>query len=341
MVEPVGHEVWLLLGNRLGEVSQQRAVAAALGLPVREIPVAWIAPDGREVRFDFDALRPPWPRVAISFGKTLEAARCLRERAGKGTLLVHLGLPRRMAVDRLGLVVPMPADQYVEAGNVLRVRMPLNPARSFDPASAMGLRLQSQTWPRPWLALLIGGPSRRLALRAGDIERVARAANARARSHGGSVLAITSPRTPEEASPILRRELRVPGEVTVYVPGAEAENPLAAYLHFADEAVVTGDSASMIAEAWRSGRPLFVAPVRESVLGRARHALRRMVPDALIASGRVSGDVDIGRWIGSLAREGIVGLLGSSAPAKPYSAAADDEVLDVARRIVALLPEAS
>jgi len=61
-------DVWLLTGNRAGEVAQQRAVGAALGVAVREVPVANMAPIGKQVALDFKALKPPFPRLAISFG---------------------------------------------------------------------------------------------------------------------------------------------------------------------------------------------------------------------------------------------------------------------------------
>jgi mitochondrial fission protein ELM1 len=334
---PLGEDVWLLAGNRPGELAQQRALGAALALPLREIAVARMAPTGREVSYDFSAQRPPWPRVAISFGKTLAAGLRLRELAGSAVRLVHLGLPRRLAAEALDLIVPMPTDRYIAAANVFRPRMPFNPLPPLASDSPAAQRLRAANLPRPWTALIVGGPTRRLRLAPKTVARIAAQANARALAHGGSLLVSTSPRTPAEALPVLQRALTAPGELFVFAPGSAPDNPYAAYLHGADELIVTGDSASMIAECWRSGRPLWVAPLGMSPRRRLMRRLRGAVPARLIASGRIAGDVDIGRWIEALAGAGHIGLLGESDPSRPYRSEDDDDLRQVVQRIRELL----
>lgn len=333
----LGEEVWLLAGNRPGELAQQRALGAALALPLREIAVARMAPTGREVSFDFGALRPPWPRLAISFGKTLVAALRLRELGGSATRLVHLGLPRKLAAAALDLIVPMPTDRYVDAPNVFRPRMPFNPLPPLAEDSPAAQRLRCAALPRPWTALIVGGPTTRLRLEPDDVARIAATADARAVARGGSLLVSTSPRTPAEAVTLLQRGWTAPGQLFVFAPGRAPDNPYAAYLHLADELIVTGDSASMIAECWRSARPLWVAPLAESPSRRLVRRLRSAVPARLIASGRIAGDVDIGRWIDELARAGQIGLLGVSDPSLPYRSEDDDDLRTVVRRIRELL----
>ena len=334
---PLGDEVWLLAGNRPGELAQQRALGAALALPLREIEVARMAPTGREVRFDFAALRPPWPRLAISFGKTLAAGLRLRELGGSAIRLVHLGLPRRLPAAALDLIVPMPTDRYIAAPNVLRPRMPFNPLPPLAANSPAAERLRRAGLPRPWIALIVGGPTTRLRLAPDEVARIVAAADARAAARGGSLLLSTSPRTPADALPLLQRARAAPGELFVFTPGGALDNPYATYLHLADELIVTGDSASMIAECWRSGRPLWVAPLALSANQRVMRRLRSAVPDRLIASGRIAGDVDIGRWIDALARAGQVGLLGESDPTEPYRSEDDDDLRRVVARIRELL----
>lgn len=332
-------DVWLLTGDRPGEVAQQRMVGSALGLTVREVQVARLAPTGKGATFDFSALQPPWPRLAISFGKTLAAGLHVRERSGGHTRLVHLGLPRKLPVDGLDLILPMPPDCYVEAPNVLRTRMPFNPAPPASRTdSAVAARLRASRLPRPWTALVIGGHTTRARLEPRDAADLARSANARALARGGSLLVSTSPRTPAEAIPGIREAMTAPGELYVFVQG-DARNPFAAYLHLADELIVTGDSASMIAECWRSGRPLWVALLRSTPRRRAMRALRAAVPRALIASGHVSADVDIDRWVQELARTGHIGLFGVSDPSRPYRPDEDDDLPRVVARIHALLAE--
>jgi hypothetical protein len=70
---------------------------------------------------------------------------------------------------------------------------------------------------------------------------------------------------------------------------------------------------------------------------RLMRRLRGAVPARLIASGRIAGDVDIGRWIEALAGAGHIGLLGESDPSRPYRSEDDDDLRQVVQRIRELL----
>jgi mitochondrial fission protein ELM1 len=332
-------EVWLLTGSRSGEIGQQRALARALGRPWREVPVARMAPWGKQASFDFSALLPPWPRLAISFGKTLEAVKYMKAQGAHDTRFVHLGLPRKLAIDELDLIVPMPTDRYVRAPNVVSIRMPFNPAPLPVAAdSPAARRLLASGWPRPWTALIVGGSTTRGDLTPAQVARLAVGANARALERGGSLLVSTSPRTPAAVAAVLRQALTAPGELHGFDAAAPASNPYGAYLRMADELIVTGDSASMIAECWRSGRPLWVSPLSTSLPQRLTRRMRSLVA-VLIRSGRVSADVDIGRGVGQLARDGLIGLWGQAGPSRPYRAADDDDLQRTVERIESLLAD--
>ena len=330
-------DVWLLVGNRAGEVAQQRALGSALGLSIREIRVATMSAVGRRVDYDLAELKAPWPRLAISFGKTLPAALRVRRLSRGQVRIVHLGLPRKVAARDLDLVVPMPTDQYVEAPNVVRIAMPLNPAPRVDPGSVPVRRLLASTLPRPWTALFIGGDTKRLRLGTAGIAAVARAANQRALAVRGSLLVSTSPRTPPAASAVLRECITAAHELHVFDAGSGRPNPYPAYLNLADELIVTGDSASMIAECWRSGKPTWIAPLRQPPASRWMRSIRRAVPDALLRSGLVAGDVDLSSWVDRLLDGGRFGRLGGPGPALPYRADDDTDLGRVAARIGELL----
>ena len=326
-------DVWLLAGNRRGELAQQRALGAALGLSTRELAVARMAPSGKAVTFDFSAIRPPWPRLAISFGKTLTAALLVRERSGGRTRLVHLGLPRKLRVDALDLILPMPTDRYIDAPNVLRLRMPLNPAPPMPAGdSPVAAFLSASCLPRPWIALIVGGHTSRARLEPRDVIELAQIADAHAQARGGSLLVSTSPRTPPEAIGLLRQAITAPHAMHAFDTDAAA-NPYASYVRSADELIVTGDSASMIAECWRSGHPLWVKPLRLSPRRRLMRALRAAVPHRFVASGLVAADIDIDAWVRRLARAGTIGLLGASDPIRPYCSDADDDMARAVARI--------
>jgi hypothetical protein len=87
-----------------------------------------------------------------------------------------------------------------------------------------------------------------------------------AESRGGSVFAITSPRTGAEATAALRVGLGPTGRVHEWRP-READNPYLGYLALADALVVTGDSESMLAETAATGKALFIYPLPERPLG--------------------------------------------------------------------------
>jgi hypothetical protein len=91
--------------------------------------------------------------------------------------------------------------------------------------------------------------------------RLLEQAEALAKRSGGSLLIATSPRTSAAAARTLLADSQIPGVRYAWHPG-DADNPYPLFLEAADEFIVTGDSASMIAEACMSGRPvhLFALP---------------------------------------------------------------------------------
>jgi mitochondrial fission protein ELM1 len=331
--------VWLLTGDRHGEVAQQRAVGRALGVPVREIQVARLAAAGGKAQLDLSALQPPFPEVAISFGKTLRAALHVRETSGGHTRIVHMGRPRGVDARTLDLIIPMPHDVMFAADNVLDIRMPFNfPDATSASVSEAETRLRASNMPRPWTVLIIGGVTSQTRFDMQQMADVIRSVCARAHARGGSMLVSTSPRTPADSIPQLRAAMDGTGEFYAFAKG-DPQNPLAAYLQLADEIVVTGDSASMIAECWRSGRPLLVAPVHYTLSYRLRSGLRNALPRRWVQSGHVRGSSNINRWLKRLAGAGLIGLLGRSEPSRPYDARDDDDLQRAAARIRALIEQ--
>ena len=72
----------------------------------------------------------------------------------------------------------------------------------------------------------------------------------------------TSPRTPEDAIDALEAALDCPNLLHRWEP--DSDNPYSAFLAASDSFVVTGDSASMLAEACTTGKPvaIFDVPTR-------------------------------------------------------------------------------
>jgi mitochondrial fission protein ELM1 len=95
-----------------------------------------------------------------------------------------------------------------------------------------------------------------------------------ARNAGGSVFVTTSRRTGTDAAGALLAAL---GNVTVHsyqwsAVHSEEENPYLGYLALADILVVSGESASMLAEASATGKPVFIYPLAKR--GKDVHSIK-------------------------------------------------------------------
>lgn len=259
--------VWVLLGARHGDNQQLLAIADALGVPYRTVPLRFNAAAGLPPVLlgasrwswrsrDPAALQPPWPRVVLAAGrKSVPAARWLRRRSGGRTRLVHVNRPWA-PLSWFDLVLTTPQYAVPERDNVLSHRLPfMLPPSSVDVPLPVALQPQVARMPRPWTLVMVGGDSRPFVLDDEAAQGLARLVRAQVQTHGGSAWVLGSPRTPAAAMETLARTLDVPSHV---VRWGEGENPYAALRQRADRIVVTTDSASMLTEALLTGRP--VAP---------------------------------------------------------------------------------
>ncbi len=235
-----------------GGVGIRLAYAHRLRVPDVLAPatLAHLAPSARA------AFVPPWPSVAIAAGRRPAAAlRWLKRQAGADMLAVYLMRPGRLRGFDL---VAIPAhDGDIRDGRVMTT---LGAPHPFDrhalDLAAAGLPAAAARLPRPYVTVLIGGPTRRVRFGRFELQRLADDVSRLAGELGGSVLATTSPRTPKGLAAELAALLTVPSFVHD-VASTEA-NPLRALLGVADRIVVTGDSASMLSEACAAARPVHV-----------------------------------------------------------------------------------
>ena len=184
--------------------------------------------------------------------------------------------------------------------------------------------------------MLVGGNSRPFVLDEPTAAGLAAAANAELRSVGGSAWVRDRPRTPAAALAALERGLEVPAQC---VRWGRDENCYAAMLGLADRFIVTADSASMLAEALLSGRPVtpFALPARadwrwrlgaawrEAAARSPQSAMRRAL-DHLVGLGLVSSVRDLGRLQRALAEAGLFGGAG-----RPLALAESERARTVAR----------
>ena len=260
--------VWAVLCYRAGENSQILALAEALEFPY-EIKRLSYRPGGRI--FDVwrgsnrlgirpgrsSPLQPPWPDLIISAGMRNEpVCRWIRKRSGGRTRYVHIGKPWGRLED-FDLVVTVPEYPLPDAPNLHRNRLSLH---RITPAR---LRAAAREWepqfghlPRPWIALLAGGYSGPYPFTPEQAATLARSVSERARSRGGALLVTTSARTSARAARALREALTAPHHFHDW--RGQGPNPYLGYLALADEIVVTCDSATMLAEACATGRPVYM-----------------------------------------------------------------------------------
>jgi uncharacterized protein len=261
--------VWAVMCYRAGENSQIRALAEALGWPFEEkrLEYRWwgyLLDVWRGttllgiVRRRSSPLEPPWPDLIISAAMRNEpVCRWLRQQSGGRARYVHLGKPWA-SVANFDLVITVPEYPVPERPNVLRNRFSLHritDARLAEAARRFAPRLAHL--PRPLIAVLVGGYSGRYALDREAAERLARQASALARERGGSLLITTSSRTSRAAIETLERTIDVPCQLFRWTPDA-VDNPYYGYLALADAIIVTCESATMLAEACATRKPVYM-----------------------------------------------------------------------------------
>lgn len=345
--------VWLLTGDKGGDNAQMRALARAAGLQPVEIPLDFnherpistlrmgastrnLTPQSR------GRLLPPWPDAVISSGgRSVPTARWIRRQSGGRTRLIHVGRPwGRLAW--FDLVLGMPQYALPDRPNVFHARMPFNtPDPAALAAAAQRWRARFEAYPRPWIGLLVGGKSSPLQLDPATAAGIGRAVSARAQSLGGSVLALTSRRTGAAAADALFDAIAAPALRYAWTSG-DPDNPYLAVLALADELVVTGDSASMLAEAVRMRRPLSIAPLpsrpghRRGRVAMAKRILPRAMFDLLVDLGIFTSIRDMNLLQRKLTSDGLASLL-PDPPALPRAEFSDDlaEAAALVRAVIA------
>ena len=275
-----GPAVWLLIDDRAGNRSQCLGVAEALGLPFEVRGLEYTAA-GALPQFILGAsffgltaksraeLAPPWPGLVIAAGRrTAPVARRIKRVNGGATCLVQIMDPGSTGAGEFDLIAAPRHDTITERPNVMRITGAphrITPARLT--AAAAEWRGRFADLPRPWIALIVGGSTRRRTFTDAMARELGRVASAMAADAGGALLVTTSRRTGAAARALLG-EIAVPRRV--YRWGDEGVNPYYGYLAVADAVIVTGDSVSMCSEACATTGPVYIyAP---KALSAAKHA---------------------------------------------------------------------
>ena len=296
-------EVWILDTHRVGEMAQCKALADMLGLPCRII----------SLQSDF-SLPEQIPntqnlRLILSFGNAVQAALALRGRCKNTPAIVQLGRPSHVPAAELDRIIILPQDDYPVAPNVLHLRFPLNGAhksQTFIPQIDPNMR-------HGGTVVLYGAPSRQFFLDKQDTYKLLRFSHELARVNQEPLHVLTSPRTPVEAEGWLEDISKtIPMQMYIFRKGV---NPFQKFLHEANRFVVTGDSASMLADTCRTGVPVWLFPLRpkHSFMTRLQASADRLglqnIRNRLVWCGWLGSGTCFGKWHAALAKQNYIRLV--------------------------------
>ena len=314
--------IWVLLGHRTGDNNQLLALAEALGVPFetrtlrfnwlrilhRLLPGSLLSLDGSSRA----SIASPWPDLVIGIGwRSVPVGRWIRRASGGRTRHVRLGDPR-VAAHHFDLLITTPQYPVADAPNVLKLpigmsRYKRTPAADADEAAFL------EALPRPRALLAIGGPAKYWRLGADEVL----AAAERLSGRPGSLLIVTSPRTPDNLTEQLRSFIVGRKNIALI---DDRRPRFAVLLADSDEIFVTGDSIAMLSEAVLAGKPVGIVPVALDERG------RRVLADG---SG---GHRDLRRFWASLQEHGLAGTIDA-----PMQGRIEDPAKTAANAVLALL----
>ncbi len=268
---PAPLSIWVVSDGRAGIENQALGLAEAVQrLTPAEIAtrhIRWRAPFDRlpsalktRAMLDpaSDAIAAPWPDLWIATGRAaLPLSTRIKGWSGGRTFVVQTQDPR-WANARYDMIVA-PAHDGLSGDNVFEITGSphrITPDRIARAAPAFADRIAPL--PHPRVAVLVGGKSKTFDLTPAHAADLADRIAAAVRAAGGSLMLTFSRRTPEAARAAMTARL---AEVPGWIWDGTGDNPLFAFLHFADHVLVTEDSANMAAEAASTGKPVHILPM--------------------------------------------------------------------------------
>jgi mitochondrial fission protein ELM1 len=311
-------KVWLLLSKYGGDNAQVRALgdhlARRLGwscVPkqVRFHPADKVVRERLPAAIAFDksdSLAAPFPDVVVSCSRFYGMVGAwLKQQSAKSTgrPMVHVHLGRIAApMSSFDLVAATPQYGLPAAPNFMPLALP------FVPQDAAGAEAAIAAWapqldrlPRPWTVLLAGGPIPLIRFDEADADRIADRAIASARTSGGSLILVVSRRTPGPMRHRIAARIEAAADLPTWRVGwpAPEPNPYPALLALGDRFVVSCDSASMIADACISGKPVEVVrlPIADFVTRLSSRGLGLSLDARRRRRGRAGRNRDALDWL--------------------------------------------
>lgn len=278
---------WVLAASGAGDNGQLRTLVELLEAEARWIDR--VDPVGRVLRDRLTSFRAhdmpsdkraiyyaPWPDLVLIAGgrSVIDALRVRNASAGRSRVIC-LGRPWA-PLGWFDLVITTPQYRLPPADNLITLDLPLNLPPPVAEEDLVYWRREFDSLHSPLLGVLLGGDSGSYRFDVAGADRIVSAVNELAGRAGGSAVVIGSPRTPAAAIARIRERIEVPARVEAWRP--QVPNPYPSVLKMADALLVTGDSASMLAEACRTGKPVRVVDLRERLRSRLNRKLRSAMP---------------------------------------------------------------
>ncbi|MGH6893601.1 MAG: mitochondrial fission ELM1 family protein [Dongiaceae bacterium] len=268
----------MLFGERRGDNAQVLALGEMLGWPYEIKQLRWqpgydVPPAEAGVSLAgldqaaSDSLSSPWPNLIIGIGyRSAPISRWIAMQGGNRAINIRLGRPRTELAP-YDLVITTPQYGLPPAPNVRELLLPLVRVDAEETAKSVARwRPTIERLPRPWIGVLLGGPTQHMAFDEDVARTLASNLQAFAARVGGSLLISTSPRSPKGLRPVFDQAIAAPYFLHEWQPNAD--NPYLALLSLSDAAIVTSDSASMAADVAAFQRPLLIYEL--PWLGRSR-----------------------------------------------------------------------
>ncbi|MEO1027712.1 MAG: mitochondrial fission ELM1 family protein [Pseudomonadota bacterium] len=294
MSNQLGPSVWMVSDGRAGHLAQAKAIARALFEPhnwlrIGHVPAAghrtepitltpsapwtWIPGPNwpacrralpREQRTELSA---PWPSVWIGVSRRVAPFSARMKAWSQGeTLVIHL-MDAGLSEGDVDLRV-IPVHDQPSGTNLLQTKGAPAYFSPEDIEQAGQLFADLADDPKKSAVVLLGGDSKSFRFQTSDADRLKNAIN-ELLAKGWRVRITGSRRTPAPIRARFRQWSDVRG-VTYWDHPGDGPNPYLGWLAYADLAIVTEDSASMISEAAWFGLPVKIAPLsgRSAKFGR-------------------------------------------------------------------------
>ncbi len=291
--------VWVLSDEKPGHTTQSLGLAKKLDWPYvekklrfnprGELPNSMVKGSIASLRESSDpVVGPPWPDLVIATGRrTVPIAEWLRQHSLGRTRTVQMGRIGTSRDDNFDVgVAPAYAGLYPDPRR-LETATPLTRVcqKSLDEATVQWRSVFGQKTTGPMVALLVGGTNAEHEFTSACARDLGESVRSMVESVGGRVVVSTSRRTSKTAAEALLTALGDScAHSYVWQRDSESqENPYMGYLSMADAFVVTGESASMLAEACATHKPvaIFPLPMRSAGIRAWVRSLGRKLGDSV------------------------------------------------------------